>query len=458
VFYGRYAIHEYWLVFSLMLGAWGFAGLWKEGKRKYLWAIWIGVAGAVLTKETYVVHFAACALTFPTVWGLGVINPMPEAEGVSKQEWTRRDMALGAAMFVACLLFFYSGTFMDMPGLRGLYQCYAAWVHTGHVGNGHEKAWYYWLQLFGRYEWPSCIGLLIAPLCLMPPMPRLAKVIAVICGVLAIGYLGFCLYRDKGHNWQDIWPVLLVIGVWVMAIVCAVVHPPRFIRAIAVYGIGTLVAYSIIHYKTPWCIVSLTWPFLLLFGFGVDLAVRKYGMPVGVVAATALLANCCDMIALNYFHYTDEKEPYVYVQTFKQVYDLMNPLDELVARNPANHRLTGHIMMESYHPLPWLLGDFPNVGYYDEDTNPPKTDADFLMVDESRVDAVESKLHQKYFTETFRLRDAEDESKLYLNAKTFQSVFPGRTPDFVPAKNAPADTLEPDKMDSTPAPADQPSE
>ena len=28
IFYGRYAIHEYWLVFSLMLCAWGLAGLW----------------------------------------------------------------------------------------------------------------------------------------------------------------------------------------------------------------------------------------------------------------------------------------------------------------------------------------------------------------------------------------------------------------------------------------------
>jgi len=56
IFYGRYAIHEYWLVLSLMACAWGLAGLWQSGERQCLWAVWIGLTGAVLTKETYAIH------------------------------------------------------------------------------------------------------------------------------------------------------------------------------------------------------------------------------------------------------------------------------------------------------------------------------------------------------------------------------------------------------------------
>ena len=385
VFYGRYAIHEYWLVFSLMLGAWGLAGLWKEGKKKYLWALWICITGAVLTKETYIIHFVACGLALPCVWVVGKVSAAKESGGPAKQEWKWRDMALGAAVFVFCVLFFYSGGFMDLPGLKGLYQCYGAWFQTGKVGNGHEKPWYYWMQLFGRYEWPCCIGLLTAALCVLP-------------------------------------------------------RTPRFIRALAIYGVGTLVAYSIVHYKTPWCIVSLTWPFLILFGYGMHVASRKFGspMPVGVVGATVLLANLCDMVALNFYHFTDAKEPSVYVQTFMDVNLLMHPLNKLVARDPANHQLSGYIVMDSYHPLPWLLGDFPNVGYYEDESDPPKGDADFLMVEETRIDDVETHLHDAYFTTMLTLRDAEDPAKLYLNVKKFQSVFPGRKPDFTPAKTAPA--------------------
>jgi uncharacterized protein (TIGR03663 family) len=405
VFYARYAIHEGWLVFSLMLCAWGLAGLWQSGERGYFWAVIIGVTGAVLTKETYVIHFGCLALALPVAWLVGVVSPAAEREKGARQQWTGLDMTLGVFLFVAVVLFFYSGTFMDMRGLKGLYQTFGAWFQTGKTGNGHEKSWYYWLKLFGMYEWPSCIGLLVAILSVLPRVPR-------------------------------------------------------FIRVLAIYGCGALAAYSVIHYKTPWCVISLTWPFLLLFGCGVAFAVRKsgkFGPLVAVLSAVLLAANLCDSVALNFYHFTDAKQPYVYVQTFEDVNKLMNPLNVLVARSASNYQMTGHIVMESYHPLPWLLGDFPNVGYYEDDATPPSMDADFLLVEDTRIDDVENGLHDQYFTEGLTLRDAEDESRLYLNVKKFRSVFPGRTPDFVPSKEAPKVPAE-KKPTSSPMPAEQPSQ
>jgi hypothetical protein len=150
------------------------------------------------------------------------------------------------------------------------------------------------------------------------------------------------------------------------------------------------------------------------------------------------------MIFLNFFHYTDAREPYVYVQTFPAVNDVMNPIYKLVARNPGNYQMSGHILLESYHPLPWLLGDFPNIGYYDDSSTPPKMDADFLMVDASRAPDVESELHEPYYTEVLTLRDAQAPSKVYFNARKFAGIFPGRTPEFVPdTDTAPANNAAP---------------
>ena len=446
IFYGRYAIHEYWLVFSLMLCAWGLAGLWNGGERKYLWAVWIGLTGAVLTKETYVIHLAAFLLTVPCVWLLGVMSPAcPASLDAGRQEpspdhWTAVDMTLGALVFFGCVVLFYSGGFMDLPGLKGLYQTFKAWAHTGKSGHGHEKPWIYWMQLFGRYEWPSCLGSLAALSCAMPRTPRVLRELLLIGGGLALGYLGYPYFEEKVIHWSDVWPFLPMLGAFLAAVLC-VAQPPRFIRALAIYGIGTLIAYSIIHYKTPWCVVSLTWPFLLLFGYGVDAAWRKCGTRIGRTGATLLVGGLAVLLLagnlyfavwLNFFHFTDAKQPYVYVQTFQSIDEVMNPLNALVARNPAESQISGHILMESYHPLPWLLGDFPNIDYYDDNTSPPKMDAGFLMVDDSRTDEVEKALREPYFTATLTLRDAQDPSKLYLNAKTFQSVFPGRKPDFIP--------------------------
>ena len=54
-------------------------------------------------------------------------------------------MVTGTAIFF--IVFFYSGTFLNWPGLKGLYQTFAAWYQTGSNGNGHEKPWPYWLEL-----------------------------------------------------------------------------------------------------------------------------------------------------------------------------------------------------------------------------------------------------------------------------------------------------------------------
>ena len=338
----------------------------------------------------------------------------------------------GALLFAGCIIFFYSGTFLDTPGLKGLYQTFSAWWHTGKAGNGHEKEWYYWLKLFGRYEWPTCAGLLMTLVCFFPRTPRLVWALAVSVVALWLAWCGIHFNNPKFAVWLH-WPYLLICAAFLFAVVYATERLPRLIRALAIYGVGTFAAYSIIHYKTPWCVISLTWPFLLLFGWGVDFCLKKYGTPVGVLSVTMLAANLCDMVALNFFRFTNPKEPYVYVQTYEDINLLMKPLNELVALDPENYQLDGHILMESYHPLPWLLGDFPNIGYYDSASNPPKMDADILLVDETRIDDVENSLREKYFTTMLTLRDAEDPAKLYLNVKKFRSVFPGRKPDFAPS-------------------------
>ncbi len=48
------------------------------------------------------------------------------------------------------------------------------------------------------------------------------------------------------------------------------------LRYLAIYGVGTLMAYSIVKYKTPWCIISFIWPFLFTFGAMVTIAPLRF--------------------------------------------------------------------------------------------------------------------------------------------------------------------------------------
>ncbi len=465
IFYGRYAIHEVWLLLFSMIFLLGVVGLWKQGTRGYLWCVGMGLAGMILTKETYIIHLGCAVIAAGVLWVSHLLTPLPDLQRAPRR-WHLADLAMVIGAGLALIVLFYSGTFFNLPGLRGLYETFTTWYQTGSKGNGHEKPWPYWFELIVRYEWPVLIGLLLCLACQF--------------------------FRNSA------------------------------IRYLAIYGVGVLAAYSIVNYKTPWCIISIVWPFLFVFAAGVAalrIPRRAFGMAAGAVlglgagvlgsylfqpsavkelcswphyllavfkitlAASSTSPTCGEMgqrlfgvalgcallggglgylagrslslkesvmravqmtaagiallmslvlaVYLNYFACSTEAEPYVYVQTYNDIEKLMRPVMKLVHRDPTYYSMVGHLIRSSTYPFPWLLGDFPNVGYYEHDNSPGKMDADFLLVQEDRVAEVEKKLHESYYTEPLTIRPYQDPSKLYLNTKTFGRVMRGMTPDFV---------------------------
>jgi uncharacterized protein (TIGR03663 family) len=396
IFYGRYSIHEVWLLLFSMMFMLGLLGLWLHGTVDYLWYTGIGIAGMILTKETYIIHLGCALIALPLLFISMRIWPVENPEPI-KQKWTSIDLAMVCLVGVGAIIFFYSGTFFHWSGIKGLYQSFHAWFKTGHNGNGHEKPFYYWLILIARYEWPVCVGL-------------------VLCG--------FCqLFRNIS------------------------------LRYLGITGFGIFLAYSIVHYKTPWCIISMIWPLIFIFGSFILIVPKRWLTTSLAIAALTLTTSLGWAISLNYFRcstfadfgWNPEKtlatnvadffwsEPYVYVQTYNDIYKLTTPLLELAHADPKYYHITGHIIRASPYPLPWILDDFPRIGYYEHASYPPAMDADFLLVQEDKVAEVESKLHDSYFTEPLTIRPYQDPSKLYFRANLFKNFFPGQAPDFVGA-------------------------
>ncbi len=374
VFYGRYSIHEVWLVLFSMLFVLGLLGLWKFGTPNYLWCAGMGLAGMILTKETYIIHLGCGLIAVPVLFVANAFSRLPDARP-ARQTWDYVDLAVVLATGSGVVIFFYSGTFFHWSGVKGVYQAYSAWFATGHEGHGHEKPWHYWVsKLMLRYELPALAGLIL------------------------------CLFWHRFKNVS--------------------------LRYLAIYGVGTLIAYSIVKYKTPWCIISIIWPFLFIFGAALVVVSLRYRMITYVISAILLGASLGSTIWLNYFRCTTDTEPYVYVQTYNDIYKLTDPLLKLAHKDPIFYQLIGHMIRTSAYPLPWILGDFPNVGYYEHETLPAKLDAAFLLVQEDRIAEVERKLHDSYYTEPLRIRSYQDTSKVYFSAKIFKDFFPGQPPNF----------------------------
>lgn len=387
-FYGRYSIHESWQALFSILLLWGILGLWKSGERRYFFTSALSAAGLILTKETYILHVGCFLLAGLVLWGWQRLLPSRPAQPVAEQLWTRDDAILGAGISILLIAFFYSGNFLDFASLKGLYQTFGAWFQTGVQAAGHEKTYYqigpakcplnyYWVFLMSRYEWPALAGLAA---CLRYVAPSDAR-----------------------------------------------------LRYTAIMAGGVLVAYSIIPYKTPWCIISIIWPFYLILGalLGEWAELSKKRFLPWLVVAPLLTASVLSCWRLNFQKFFDDREPYVYVQTYPEIFHLTGPLLAMAAKDPGNYHMSGLILLDSYYPLPWMLGDFTRVGYFGKDNLPSDWTAGFIAVEKAREAEIEKHLSQAYFKRSFNLRSAQEECTAYFSAAVFSDYF-GGTPEFQP--------------------------
>ena len=159
---------------------------------------------------------------------------------------------------VAFIVLLYSGTFLNLPGLRGLFETFTPWTKTGMEAAGHAKPEY---DLFT----------------LVPN------------GLAAVG--PFAKLRALRLNWY--WIKLFTVYEWfaLAGVVLSLAYlftGRRALRFLAAYAWLTLIAYSLIPYKTPWCVISIAWPFFFLGAAGLVWLRRLVGL-VPVAAVTVVV-------------------------------------------------------------------------------------------------------------------------------------------------------------------------
>jgi hypothetical protein len=326
----------------------------------------------ILNKETYTIHAGSLALAAGVFALWGKVSPVrPPAEGAKERGWSKQDAWTAGAVAAFLLVFFYSGNFLHPPGLLGPFQALIEWTKTGAAGNGHEKETYdllplvnyYWLALLARYEWPALIGL-----------------------VWSVRYA---------------WP------------------GPAVPRLLAILGGGVLLAYSLVPYKTPWCIAAIMWPWFLFFGAAVTAAGKRW---TNVLAVLVLAASLAQAIRLNFFRFEADHEPYVYVPTFRAIGKFTGPLVELAAADPRRHLTEGAIYLESYYPLPWVLGSFPNIGYHGGVVPKELPDAQFHVIEEEKADALRTRLGPDYEELRFKVRSGVDDCVVFLDPELAEAI------------------------------------
>jgi uncharacterized protein (TIGR03663 family) len=372
VFYSRYYIHEMLLVFFT---AWTFICFWRyanSGRAAWSVAGGIGLGLMCATKETFVFAVAAMVLAVGTaaVWegwrsaskpqinfnheeheylkksntsfflrALRVLRG--ESEGVapgfpSRWKWPHLVVALAVAAAITAL--FFSSFFPHAAGPVDALRAYLPWFRRAAGTTEHLHPWTFYFQrlLFfhvrGGPFWSE--GFIVA--------------------LAAVGFFG----AMRGQS--------------------------LLLRLIAFYTAWLTLIYTLLPYKTPWCLLGFYHGMILLAGAGAALLWRacRPGW-VKVATAVVLTAGVIHLgwqswrgnfgIDSNGVAYCDSaRSPYVYSQTLPDALRLVSTVEGIARADPEGYATVVEVMArESYWPLPWYLRRFKNVGYWDQIPDQP---------------------------------------------------------------------------------------
>ena len=302
VYYSRDAIHEIELVFLTLLLAVAVLRAFRSGRDSWWMIAGVAAGGVVATKEVYPLVFGSLFL----------------AAALSRPERRKgRRAAQVLAFCVPAVLVasaFYSRFFTDLEALSGPARALRLWGARAAGGDGHTKAWWYFLGILARQE-----GAILFP--------------ALAGAVIALWR------RSRSALFFLVWAGL------------------------------TLAAYSSVAYKTPWLVLNMALPLALLAGVAFDAAWRmrpaaRFRPAVALALAIAAGASLRQAIIVSFLRYDDEAMPLVYVQTSRQALKLVERVEDAAGRTSEGHALPIEILSPDYLPLNWYLRDFTRVAYF----------------------------------------------------------------------------------------------
>jgi uncharacterized protein (TIGR03663 family) len=337
LFFSRYYIHETLLVFfSLML----LAAVWRAIQSGGLgWCLLAGAALGMMhaTKETFVLVLAAAAgaAGLNHAWGRWGGRRSPGAQR------TVRFWHLVAGLAVALLvsLTLFSSFFTNASGPVDSLRTYVTWFNRAQGNNPHAHPWHYYLGLLTWFHvgngpvWTEALTLSLALVGLFAGLTRSG---------LADGQAGF-------------------------------------VRFVGFYTLLLTAIYSVIPYKTPWCLLGFLHGYILLAGVGVATLLHwaktrtdRFALALILCAGTAHLGF--QAWRASYPYSDSQRNPYVYSHTLSHLLELVDTVEALARRHPAGHNLPVRVLTRGGDswPLPWYLRRFRVVEFDPTPTLDPR--------------------------------------------------------------------------------------
>lgn len=321
VYYSRYYIQETLLVFftAASLGS----GWMYFQTRKISWIILAGIAAGLMhaSKETFIFSvfaaFLALIFCYFNYKSFKPIKVLPILAAV-------------AAMTVTSILF-YSSFGTNPGGIIDSVSTYGSWFQRASGQSTHIHPWYYyldlltWLEIFEPITWNEDI----------------------IIALAAAGLI-LALFRQTTSS--------------------------VFMRFFAIYTLALTIIYSVIPYKTPWCVLSFLYGMAILAGWIIDrmmdvLQARWEKICACLFILVFVIASpAAQCWFLNFKYTSNPVNPYVYAHTSMDVFQMIEAVNKAALASDKGQDLPVYVIASDsdYWPLPWYLRNFKQVGYWSQ--------------------------------------------------------------------------------------------
>ncbi|PYL01541.1 MAG: hypothetical protein DME19_01305 [Verrucomicrobia bacterium] len=398
VFYSRYYIHEMLLVFftALTLGA-----CWRYVQGKSTgWCLLAGLGLGLMfaSKETFI--FAALSMVMAVACAAAWSRWLDGESLAVKSYLNVKHVSAALTVLLLVWMILFSSFFTHFGGLIDSLKTFWIWAHRAAGDSPHVHPWYFYFRrlLFFHHKngpvWSE----------------------ALIVALAMVGCVAAFTRRWLGQT-----NLLLV-------------------RTMAFFTGGLMLIYTVLSYKTPWCLLGFLHGMILLAGVGAAVLLRarrtrwlKWTSGILLVVATLRLGWLTYPYSLSsrehYYFYgillivgggivtlllsrtarqfnwttgallmvasaqlgwqacrasfpycASPGNPYVYAQTSPDILKLVDKIEALARVSPDGHDLVVKVMSDhdSYWPLPWYLRRFTRVGYWNN--IPPDPLAPIMIV------------------------------------------------------------------------------
>ena len=341
VFYSRYYIHEMLLVFFSLAGL--VAGFRYYKKPTLADALILGLSTGLMqaTKETFVLPLAAASGAFL------ILRWIPTTPGTQRASVSVPPTHLAAAFasWFAIILILFSSFFENPAGILDAIKTYLPWLHRVQGASLHLHPWTFY---FERLLW---------------------------------------FHQGKGAVWSE--GLIFLLAIFGMAASFSnrsfKSGDKTLLRFLSLYTLLLTLIYTVLSYKTPWCLLGFWQPMILLAGFGavVIFELVKNRMVQCAIAVLIFTGS----IHLGYQAWRGSFEensipgnPYIYAQTSQDIIGMALRVQALSKVSPETTNLVVKIYSPNseYWPLPWYLRGFPLCGWYDQ--APTQADAPVMIV------------------------------------------------------------------------------